>query len=101
MNFSDLPTTENQLKKKNKVVSVEKQIKEKMEQHDKKHVESKFGKGSFILETDKPKCKHNCRHYYIYKFRHHCRYDYTDNLIKRKEKPKNKELERIINMNRS
>lgn len=100
MDFNDLPDMETQLKKKSKVISLEQQIKEKMEQHDKKGVESKFGKDSFTLKTDKPKCKHNYRYDYKYKFKHHCRYDYTNNLIKRDEKQRKTEIQRIINMNR-
>ena len=100
MNFNGLLNTENQLKKKSKVITLEKQIKERVKQDNKKIIESAFGKDSFILETDKPKCKHNYRHDYIYKFRHHCRYDYANNLIKRKEKSKEKEINRIININK-
>jgi len=102
MNFNNLPNTENQLKKKSKVTTLKQQIKEKVKLDNQEIIDSVFGKDSFILETKRPKCKHNYRYDYIYKFRHHCRYDFTNNFIKRNEKKnkREKEIDRIINMNK-
>ena len=100
MNFSNLPDMENQLKKKGKIVTLEKQIEERVKQDNKKIIESAFGEDSFILETKKPKCRHGCKYNYRYNHMFYCIYDYAYSFT-RKETEKETELKRIINMNRS
>ena len=87
MNFNYLSNIENQLKEKNEILTQE-------------GIESIFGKGSFILETDKYICKYYYKYDYRHKYKFHCRYDYKCIFII-KEKQKDKEIKRILNMNRS
>ena len=86
MKFNYLSDIGSQLKEKNEILTQE-------------GIESVFGKGSFILETDKYICKYYYKYDYKHKYKFHCRYDYRCIFII-KEKQKDKEIKRILDMNR-